>query len=337
LFLGLSISAEEIIKDRKHLKRESFLGLSRNSYLHSKISLLILISAIQMITFVLISNFILEIRGMTFHYWLILFSTSCFANMLGLNISSALNSVITIYILIPFILVPELLFSGIGEPLLHPNILEMGALAKSKGIPRVRLTTNATLLTEQKTEEILKGKICDEIGFSLDALTEETYKKLKKGAQFQTVEENIAHFLYKKGNRGRPFVSLHMLKMKETAPEIDGFIQKWKPLLGKGDHILVKDVHDFAGQVEDRRPGVQPYVGKRLPCRQLWNFLYVSWDGDVMPCCIDPLRRLKIGNLNQSSLEELWNGPLIQEIRHIHLQGRYKEIPLCSGCANWWY
>lgn len=113
LFLGLSISAEEIIKDRKHLKRESFLGLSRNSYLHSKISLLFLISAIQMITFVLISNFILEIRGMTFHYWLILFSTSCFANMLGLNISSALNSVITIYILIPFILVPELLFSGI--------------------------------------------------------------------------------------------------------------------------------------------------------------------------------------------------------------------------------
>lgn len=113
LFLGLSISAEEIIKDRKHLKRESFLGLSRNSYLHSKISLLFLISAIQMITFVLIGNFILEIKGMTFHYWLILFTTSCFANMLGLNISSALNSVITIYILIPFILVPELLFSGV--------------------------------------------------------------------------------------------------------------------------------------------------------------------------------------------------------------------------------
>jgi ABC-type multidrug transport system ATPase subunit len=113
LFFGLSISAEEIIKDRKHLKRESFLGLSRNSYLHSKISLMFLISAIQMITFVLISNYILEIRGMTFHYWLILFSASCFANMLGLNISSALNSVITIYILIPFILVPELLFSGI--------------------------------------------------------------------------------------------------------------------------------------------------------------------------------------------------------------------------------
>ena len=63
--------------------------------------------------FVFIANYILEIKGMTFHYWLVLFSTSCFANLLGLNLSSALNSVITIYILIPFILVPELLFSGV--------------------------------------------------------------------------------------------------------------------------------------------------------------------------------------------------------------------------------
>lgn len=113
LFIGLSISAEELIKDRKHLQRESFLGLNRNSYLHSKIGLLFIISAIQMITFVLIGTLILEIKGMTFQYWLVLFSTACFANMLGLNISSALNSVITIYILIPFILVPELLFSGV--------------------------------------------------------------------------------------------------------------------------------------------------------------------------------------------------------------------------------
>ena len=231
----------------------------------------------------------------------------------------------------------ELLFSGIGEPLLHPQILEMGKLAQNKGVPKIRLTTNSTLLTKQKIEEILYGDVFDEIGLSLDALTEETYKKVKKSANFQTVQGNIAHFLKRKGNGGRPFVSLHILKMRETASEIDGFLKKWTPLLGKGDHILVKDVHDFAGQVEDRRPGVQAHTDKRTPCRQLWNFLYVSWDGDVMPCCMDPLRRLKIGNLNQSSLEELWKGSLIQELRHIHLQGKYNEIPLCSGCANWWY
>jgi ABC-type multidrug transport system ATPase subunit len=113
LFLGLIISSEEILKDRKILKRESFLNLSWFSYINSKSILMFLISAIQTISFILVGNFILGIKGMTLSYWLVLFATSCCANMLGLNISSAFNSVITIYILIPFILIPQLLFSGV--------------------------------------------------------------------------------------------------------------------------------------------------------------------------------------------------------------------------------
>jgi ABC-type multidrug transport system ATPase subunit len=113
LFLGLIISADEIVKDRKILKRESFLNLSWFSYLNSKVMIMFLISAIQTISFILIGNYILEIKGMTLPYWLVLFTTSCFANLLGLNISSGFTSVITIYILIPFILIPHLLFSGV--------------------------------------------------------------------------------------------------------------------------------------------------------------------------------------------------------------------------------
>jgi energy-coupling factor transporter ATP-binding protein EcfA2 len=113
LFMGLIISAEEIVKDRKILKRESFLNLSWFSYLNSKVIIIFIISAIQTISFILIGNYILEIKGMTFSYWFVLFSTSCLANMLGLNISSAFNSVITIYSLIPVIIIPQLLFSGV--------------------------------------------------------------------------------------------------------------------------------------------------------------------------------------------------------------------------------
>lgn len=113
LFLGLVISAEEIFKDRKILKREKFLNLSRSSYLFSKISILFAISAIQTLIFVLIGNSILGINGMLFRYWVILFTASCWANMVGLNISSGFNSVVTIYILVPLILVPQLLFSGV--------------------------------------------------------------------------------------------------------------------------------------------------------------------------------------------------------------------------------
>lgn len=113
LFMGLTVSAEEIIRDRKILKRESFLNLSRSSYLLSKLTILFGLSAVQTFTFVLIGNWVLEIHDMLLVHWLILFSTSCLANMMGLNISSAFNSAVTIYILIPILLIPQLVLSGV--------------------------------------------------------------------------------------------------------------------------------------------------------------------------------------------------------------------------------
>ncbi|MBL56643.1 MAG: ABC transporter [Flavobacteriales bacterium] len=113
LFMGLTVSAEEIISDRKILKRETFLNLSRFSYLASKTAIMFIISAIQTMSYILIGNLILGINGMIFDYWFVLFSCSFFANMLGLNISSAFNSVVTIYILIPILLIPQLLLSGV--------------------------------------------------------------------------------------------------------------------------------------------------------------------------------------------------------------------------------
>ena len=113
LFLGLMVSAEEIIHDRKILKREGFLNLSRNSYLLSKITVLFFISAIQTFSFTVIGNLILEIKGMILPFWLILFSVSCFGNMLGLNISDTFRSTVTVYILIPLLIIPQMILSGL--------------------------------------------------------------------------------------------------------------------------------------------------------------------------------------------------------------------------------
>lgn len=113
IFLGLTISAEEIIKDRKILYREKFLNLSYFSYINSKVIVLLMFSAIQSLLFVLIGHGILEIKGMFWSHWLILFSTAFCSNLMGLNLSAALNSVVAIYVLIPIVLVPQLLFSGV--------------------------------------------------------------------------------------------------------------------------------------------------------------------------------------------------------------------------------
>jgi len=111
-FMGISLSGEEIFKDRKILKREKFLNLSWFSYLSSKIFILFFISALQSLLFVLIGNSIVEIKGMFFNYWIVLFTISCCANLIGLNISSAFNSAITIYILIPLLLIPQMILGG---------------------------------------------------------------------------------------------------------------------------------------------------------------------------------------------------------------------------------
>lgn len=113
LFVGLSVSAEEVINDRKILNREKFLNLSWLSYLFSKSAILIGISAIQSLLFVLIGNTIISLKGMYFSYWLILFSSSVFANILGLNISASFKKAVNIYILIPFLIIPQLILSGV--------------------------------------------------------------------------------------------------------------------------------------------------------------------------------------------------------------------------------
>ncbi|HQQ97662.1 MAG TPA: ATP-binding cassette domain-containing protein [Cyclobacteriaceae bacterium] len=131
LFVGLIVSAEEIFRDRKILKRERFLHLSRSSYLISKVAVLFSISAVQTLTFMLVGNAILEIPLSETRYWLILFSCSCFANMLGLNISSAFDSAVTIYILIPVLVIPQLVMSGVVVSFDKFN----PAVGKPNGIP----------------------------------------------------------------------------------------------------------------------------------------------------------------------------------------------------------
>ncbi|WP_306416952.1 ABC transporter permease [Fulvivirga maritima] len=113
LFMGLTVSAEEIIRDRKILKRESFLNLSWNSYLVSKLTILFAFSALQTLSYVIVGHLILEIKAMTIPFWFVLFTCSCMANVIGLNISSAFNSAVTVYVMIPLLLIPQMILSGL--------------------------------------------------------------------------------------------------------------------------------------------------------------------------------------------------------------------------------
>jgi len=112
MFMGLTISAEEIFRDRKILKREAFLNLSKTAYLIAKMSILVVISAIQSLLFVAIGNSVLGIDGMWVSYWFTFFSVAFFSNLLGLIISSSFDEVVTIYIIIPLLIIPQMVLGG---------------------------------------------------------------------------------------------------------------------------------------------------------------------------------------------------------------------------------
>ena len=112
-FIGMSGSAEEIIKDRALLKRERFLNLSYGSYIWSKIILMAGVSLIQTFLFIVIGNAIMGLHGLFGTWWLILFVTAFLSNLVGLLLSQCLNSVVAIYISIPLLLIPQILLCGL--------------------------------------------------------------------------------------------------------------------------------------------------------------------------------------------------------------------------------
>ncbi|HMT27956.1 MAG TPA: ATP-binding cassette domain-containing protein [Bacteroidia bacterium] len=159
LFMGLTVSAEEIIRDRKILKREEFLNLSRGSYLISKILALFIISAIQTFSFVFIGNTIFELHGMLTDYWLMLFTVSCFGNLLGLNISATFNSAVTIYILIPFLIIPQIILSGVMVKFenLNPNVTSQTQVPIIGEIMASRWAFEALAVNQYKNNDYQKN------------------------------------------------------------------------------------------------------------------------------------------------------------------------------------
>ena len=219
IFIGLVIAAEEINKDKKILARERFLNLSRNSYLLSKVTILFLISAIQSLVFVLIANSILEIKGMYFEYWLILFSTSCLANLAGLNISSAFNSAKVIYIIVPLLVIPQLLFSGVIVKFdkLHPSLSNATKVPWIGNVTASRWAYEA-LAVEQSSNNPLET-------YYFDAHVRQSSAKWKKDYWLPEVRRNIRLLHSREAKKEEKTFA-----RKLVSTEMEREISSWKQL-----------------------------------------------------------------------------------------------------------
>ncbi len=232
-----------------------------------------------------------------------------------------------------FVLLPQ----GFGETMLHPRWAELVGHAVARGVRPIVMLTNATLLGEANLERVLALDV-DVLVVSIDGVTPETYARIRVGGRLEKVEANVLGLLEARGQRRRPKLVLRIIRMQDTAAEIDTFFDRWRPLLGPEDEIHINEYNDWAGKVDDLSvDGVRPEPPARAPCRMLWRNLSVHADGKVSACCLDSEDELVIGDLTQGdSLAGIWRGERLARLRRIHLEGRFEELPICARCTSWY-
>ncbi|MCF0243499.1 MAG: ATP-binding cassette domain-containing protein [Bacteroidaceae bacterium] len=130
IFMGMSMNAQEIFKDRALLKRESFLQLSYASYIFSKVVTAAVISLLQTLLFIIVGNGLLQLNCLFFQWWAVLFISSFLAGMTGLILSQRLKSLVAIYITIPLLLIPQILLCGVVV-----TFNDLNQHSKTKNVP----------------------------------------------------------------------------------------------------------------------------------------------------------------------------------------------------------
>lgn len=228
----------------------------------------------------------------------------------------------------------------LGEPLMNPNLFRQIALAKRHSV-EVGIHTNATLLTPGNCDLILDSGL-DEMTIAVDGATPGVYESVRKGPfTYEHVRDNVVHFLARRRELGRskPVVTLSVIVMGATAGELEQFRTFWEQ--HGADAIVFKELVSWAGQdarfeelaVPSQALQRRSRPARRYPCKFLWKYMTITWDGKVVPCCYDFNARMVLGDLNNQSLEEIWNGPEYLAMRRAQLRGR-DVCALCENCRD---
>lgn len=324
LFIGLTVSAEEIIRDRKIRKRESFLNLSKGSYLWSKIVIMFVLSAIQTLTYVIVGNLILDVNGMLTDYWMVLFTASCFANMLGLNISSAFNSAVTIYILIPFLIIPQLLLAGVVVKFdkLNPTLAKQGGVPIVGEMMASRWAFEALAVNQFKANKYQKNYYKFEKAISIAS-----YKKVYWIPKLQNKMTKIEGLLKdnsKKTELERDFTLIKNELLKEQAYLKNKYIfeginqlnaQNYSPSVALSLKEFLARINEHYINFENKARKQEDEVTQKL-IKQMGNEAFIKLKDDYTNESLDQFM-LNSNDLGDRCLEH--NGRLIQRIEPIYL------------------
>ena len=201
-----------------------------------------------------------------------------------------------------------------GEPLLHKDFFKMIRYAHDRGI-RTMVSSNGTLLNDEVNQKLIESGLT-RITFSIDGVGQ-THTKIR-AYPYEKLKENILRLKEARDKAGEfPRIEANMTVYEENEHDVDAFFTEWKPLLDRVQAITVFTTDN-----------------RKTKCRELWRgLLVVLWDGRVSICCADYEGEEIVGDANQETLREIWNGKKMREIRLFHCEGKFP--PVCKTCGEY--
>ena len=132
-----------------------------------------------------------------------------------------------------------------------------------------------------------------------------------------------------------------ILRRLEDLPESGRLIPEFPDLPYREVHF--QDVKNLGDKIKDGRfvtwGGAIEYKGtkkrsirKQLPCLHLWRFMNIASNGDMVVCCFDYNHTIKIGNVKNRNVMDVWNGKEFNKLREDQLKGKFSKM--CLQCEN---
>lgn len=220
-----------------------------------------------------------------------------------------------------------------GEPLLHPDIIDMIKLCKKRTGAKVILSSNGSLLTEEVIEPLVRSGL-DELIISIDACDDQSiYGRIRAGGNLKEVNDSVVKLIKA---REKMRVVVQFIDMYINRSEKAKFIAKWHEY---DCSINVQCLYTWANQLpslNDMSDNLSPIRNEvRVPCADLWKKMCVRWNGAVTLCCFDWRSQNVIGDIRSASLIDCWNSHKLDFFREKHTQGDYRMLKLCQGCDAW--
>ncbi len=211
-----------------------------------------------------------------------------------------------------------------GEPTLHKDLPIMLELMSKKNFLDIKINTNATKLTEDLCRAILSSGV-NELVYSVDAGTKETYESIRVGGKFDNVVQNIDTFNEIRRVEfpgSRTVTRISGVKVNDFQ-DIDQMTDFWSERV---DEVTIKPATPRWDSYNN------DLTYRSEPCELLWERLYVWYDGKINPCDFDYKSYLSVGNINEISIKEAWLGKGYGKLREAHSSAKRGKITPCDRC-----